>query len=164
MCILHSCLWLLGFSVGWSFCVMFHKIFNMLAGQILECLRERFYRHAWSTCCRLVQIKKENYTCYVRFSYGNAWWLFLDFLMACGRWGHVFATSANPRSCIKRVAVSPSFTVRMGENVKRIKSMVQAALVRGRISVGSYQPRDRNTRTNTINRTDLPLRPKATRN
>ena len=70
-------------------------------------------------------------------------------LMACGRWGHVFVTSANPRSCIKNVAVSPSFTVRMGENVKetekfntRIESMVQAAFVRGIISVGSYQPRD----------------------
>ena len=90
--------------------------------------------------------------------------------MACGRRGHVFATSANPRSCVKKVAVSPSFIVRMGENVKpkmfdiRIESMVQAAFVRGRISVGSYQPRDRNTRTNTINRADLPLRPKATGN
>ena len=80
----------------------------------------------------------------------------------CGRSGHVFATSANPRSCIKKAAMSPSFTVRMGENVKpkcldiRVESMVQAAFfVRGRISVGSYQPRDRNTTTNTINRTDL---------
>ena len=70
-------------------------------------------------------------------------------LMACGRWGHVVASSANPRFCIKTVAMSPSFTVRMGENVKqkyfniRIESMVQAAFVRGAISVGSYQPRDR---------------------
>ena len=88
--------------------------------------------------------------------------------MACGRWGHVFVTSANPRSCIKNVAVSPSFTVRMGENVKetekfntRIESMVQAAFVRGRISVGSCQPRKRNTRTNTINRTDLAFKAKS---
>ena len=29
MFILRSCLWLLGFSVGWSFCVMFHWIFSM---------------------------------------------------------------------------------------------------------------------------------------
>ena len=42
--------------------------------------------------------------------------------------------------------------------------MVQTAFVRGRISVGSYQPRDRNTKTNTTDRTDLPLRPKATGN
>ena len=42
--------------------------------------------------------------------------------------------------------------------------MVQAALVRGRISVGSYQPRDRNTRTDTIDKTDLLLRLKATGN
>ena len=34
-------------------------------------------------------------------------------------WGHVFATSANLRSCTKEMAVSPSFTVRMGENVKQ---------------------------------------------
>ena len=35
--------------------------------------------------------------------------------MACGRWGHVFATSANPRSCKTNVHMSPSFTVRGGE-------------------------------------------------
>ena len=35
--------------------------------------------------------------------------------MACGRWGHVFATSANPRSRKKEVVMSPSFTVRGGE-------------------------------------------------
>ena len=43
---------------------------------------------------------------------------FFNFLMACGRWGHIFATIANPRSCIKKVTVSPSLTVRMVENVK----------------------------------------------
>ena len=37
---------------------------------------------------------------------------------------------------------------------------MQAAFVRERSSVGSYQPRDRNTR----NRTDLPLRLRATGN
>ena len=40
------------------------------------------------------------------------------------------------------------------------EQMVQAAFARERISVGSYQSRDRITR----NRTDLPLRPIATGN
>ena len=67
--------------------------------------------------------KMENNTLYMRiylsmFFLRKRVVLFMDFLMTCGRWGHVFATGANPRSCIKKLAVSPSFIVRMGENVK----------------------------------------------
>ena len=42
----------------------------------------------------------------------------LEFLLTYGRWGDIFATTANHRSCVLKVAVSPSFTVCMGENVK----------------------------------------------
>ena len=58
----------------------------------------------WSTCSRLVQKKMGE----KNFSYGNAC-LFLAFSMACGRWGHLFALSANPRSCEKKLTKSLSF-------------------------------------------------------
>ena len=89
--------------------------------------------------------------------------------MACGRWRHVFATSANPRSRKKKWPCYPLLLFAWGKMLNqmfniRIESMVQAAFVVGRISVGSYQPRDRNMRTQTIDRTDLPLRPNVTGN
>ena len=83
--------------------------------------------------------------------------------MACGRWGHIFATSANVRPCKKKVVMSPAFAIRGGEydtKMRNIRQMVQAAFVREIFFDGSEQPRDRNTR----NRTDIPLRPKTTGN
>ena len=47
------------------------------------------------------------------FSYGNASPL-LALLKACGRWGHVFATSANARSLTEKLAMSPFSTVHSG--------------------------------------------------
>ena len=38
----------------------------------------------------------------------------MAFLIACGRLGHVFDTSANPRPCKKKAAMSPFVTVRGG--------------------------------------------------
>ena len=75
-----------------GFCVIFH--FRFTVG------RSDSRMFAWnllrtdmpsSTCSRLVQTKMEK----KRFSYGNAW-PFLALLMACGRWGYVVVTSANP--------------------------------------------------------------------
>ena len=42
-------------------------------------------------------------------------WSLLAFLMACGRWGRVFATSANPSPCKKSGHATLSFTVWGGE-------------------------------------------------
>ena len=81
--------------------------------------------------------------------------------MACGRWRHVFVTSANPRSCKKKWPCRPlQKLLLVGENM--IPKCVDCAsgICEGGGSVGSYQPRHRNTR----NRTDLALRPKATGN
>ena len=50
----------------------------------------------------------------MRFSYENAWPL-LSFLKACGRWGHVSATSASPRPWTKKLARSPSSAVHGGQ-------------------------------------------------
>ena len=59
--------------------------------------------------------------------------------MACGRWGHVFATSANPRSCKIEVAMSPSSDLLfVGENMipecLTIEYIVRAAYGREIIS------------------------------
>ena len=52
-----------------------------------------------------------------RFSYGNTG-PFLALLMACGRWGHVFVTSANPRSCKKKWPCRPLLNLLLvGENM-----------------------------------------------
>ena len=59
--------------------------------------------------------------------------LFLAFLMACGRRGHIFAKRANPRSCIKKVAMSTLLHCSRGEEYETemcnipIESMAQAA-------------------------------------
>ena len=61
------------------------------------------------------------------------------------------------------MAVSPAFTVRGGEydtKMYHIRIDSASGIVTDIIAVGSYQPRCRNTR----NRTDLPLRPKASGN
>ena len=101
---------------------MFHLLFTIPRRLVRSwkfnvCVKPLSDRHAWSTCGRLVQRNMKNITWYLWFSYGNAW-SFSYLLMACGQWGHVFSTSANPRSCTYKMAVSPSFTARMGENVK----------------------------------------------
>ena len=110
----------------------------------------------WSTCSRFVQTNMGK----KRFSYGNAW-PFWAYLMACVRWGHVFVTSANPRSCKKKWPCRPlQKLLLVGENM--IPKCVDCAsgICEGGGSVSSYQPRHRNTR----NKTDLALRPKATGN
>ena len=81
MCILPSCLWLLGFSVRSTFCVMFYLILNI--GREVRssnvCVKH-FTDMPWSTCCRLVEKKWNNRF----FPYENAW-SFWAFWMACGR-------------------------------------------------------------------------------
>ena len=75
---------------------MFHLIFNvggpdlrMFASNVLQT------DMPWSTCSRLVQNKIGKKKSFRAETPDH----FLAFLMACSRWGHVFATSANPRSC-----------------------------------------------------------------
>ena len=77
-----------------------------LRSQICEYLSETFYRHAleYLQSARSKK-KKENI-----FTYGNAW-LLLTFLRICGRWEHVFATSASPSTWQKKLAMSPSSVV-----------------------------------------------------
>ena len=111
MCILRSCLQSLGFTAGSSFFVMFHLIFN-IGRSYLRMFARNF---CGQICLRVPAVASFRKKCGEKcFSYGNGW-PFLAFLMACGRWGHVFATSANARSCTKNMALSPSFTVRGGE-------------------------------------------------
>ena len=113
------------FIAGSSFCVMFHLIFN-IGRSDLRILRGAFYGQ---TALKYLQSPRSEKKRKKKKSYGNAR-LFLAFLMACGWWGHVFATSANPRSGKKKVVISPSFTVRGGEYDTKcvtIEWMVQAA-------------------------------------
>ena len=69
-----------------------------LRSQYFEYLREKNTDMPWSWCTlnRFVQKKMVS-------SNGNACPL-LTFLKACGRWRHVFAVSASPRSCTKKLA------------------------------------------------------------
>ena len=105
----------------------------------------------WSTCSRLVQKKGGR-----EFSCGNAW-PFLAFLVPCGRWGHVFATSAILRSCKKKKRGHATFFfLFVGENIipKCVTNRIDDAsgICWGEI----FRPLV--STKNTRNRTDLPLR------
>ena len=93
MSILRSCLKSLGFSAGSSFCVMFYLILNIG--------RSDLRMLAWNVLPAVDSFRKKMKN---SFSNGNAR-PFLAFSMACGRWGHVFATIANPTTW-KKVAMS----------------------------------------------------------
>ena len=165
MCILRICLWLLRSSVGWSFCVLFHLIFNigrldlrssMFAWNVLQCLEHlRSPRSEKSGKYYLILPD----TWYVCFSYGNAcltlFWAFW--------WPEVGGDMFSPLSPIlgheKKVAMPPSSTVHGGQyDTKYLVCNIRTDGASG-IREGdnfrhlpwtrSYQPRDRNTRNRT---------------
>ena len=71
-----------------------------LRSQIFEYMRETFCRRAlggtWKGRKKNVNKKIYIYSC------ENACDHYLAFVKTCGRWGHVFATSASPRSWTKK--------------------------------------------------------------
>ena len=64
-----------------------------LTGQIFECLRETFYRHALEYLQSPRSEKNGGKIVFLRKRLSS-----FGLLMACSRWGHVFATSTNSRS------------------------------------------------------------------
>ena len=82
-----------------------------LRSQIFEYLREPFCSRALEY---LQSARSERRTKKMLFSYEtpNHYW---HFLKACGRWGHVFPTSASPRPWTQKLAMSPSSTVHGGQ-------------------------------------------------
>ena len=112
-----------------------------------------FYRHALEYL-KLPRSEKKKKK---KKSYGNAW-PFLAFSMACGWRGHVFATSANPRSWKKNVTMSPSSTVHGGQYyTKYLLCIIRIDGASGICGGGNFRPtrtsshqrRDRNTRNRT---------------
>ena len=98
-----------GFSIGSTLGVKYDLILA-LRSQIFEYLRETFFRQA---LVYLQSARSDKNKC---FSYGNAWPV-LTFLKACGRWGHVFDTSASPTPRTRKLAMSPFFIVHGGRPV-----------------------------------------------
>ena len=89
---------LLSVSTGSTFCVE-HGLMLALRSQILEYLREAFYRHAleYSTCNRFVQKKRGKETFFLRKrpTITDRFEGLTDY----GWWGNVFdTTSGSPRS------------------------------------------------------------------
>ena len=129
---------------------MVHVIFNIAIRQVRSWhVSAKFDRMPWSTCRRLVLKKDGNNAFILRKRAVTIFRLLHGLWSVRTRFRHYRQPC---RSCKKNMSVSPSFSVRVGQDVKprcfdiRIESMVLAAFVRGRISVRSYQPRDRNTR------------------
>ena len=67
--------------------------YSTQAGQIVECLRETFYRHALEYLQSPRSEKNGGKIVFLRKRLSS-----FGLLMACSRWGHVFATSTNSRS------------------------------------------------------------------
>ena len=93
----------------------------------------------WSTCNQLLQKEHEGGGNYFSTKTADHYWPFLE---DCGRWGHVFATSAGPRSWthVTHVThVTPSSIVRRGQcDTKSVtfEQLLRAAFMADRLLWG----------------------------
>ena len=97
------------------------------------------YVTPWSTCNHLVQKTNEEKKRKTVRKYSTIF----AFSRACGRWGHVFATtrSANRRSWIKKVAVSPSSGTTVHQGQHDISHVLVSWLIRAGANPPPYQYR-----------------------
>ena len=82
----------------------------VLRSQFFDFLRETFYKH-WSTWKRLVQKKMA-----IFFLLRVNAYLLLSSLKVCDWSGHIFGSSASPKSLAKKLAMSASSSVHGGQH------------------------------------------------